>query len=111
MIPITITNFREVILFHLQAKLRSGQPGEMTYGEIWRACEQAAPNFLLPMNPHRERRQFIARVLDDIHRLDLETKISVVTLEGDRIDHIRVTEWGREYLSTVDFTNTGSVIK
>lgn len=103
--PVTITNFDEVILYSLQQKLQTGARPELSFSEIWRACEKAAPNFILPYDPHRNRRQFVANIFEHIRRLELETKIDVICLIHDRIDRITLTDWGKEYLASVVFTN------
>jgi hypothetical protein len=103
--PVTITNLDEVILYSLQQKIQSGERGKLSFLEIWRACEKAAPNLILPFDPHRNRRQFVASVFGEIKRLEMERKIDVICLIHERIDHITLTDWGMEYLESVVFTN------
>ncbi len=103
--PVTIHNFDDVILFELQQKLNVGAWPELTFNEIWRACEAAGKNFVIPINPYTNRRQFVAQIFEYIKRLELEGKIEVIMLVQDRIDHISLTDVGNEYLDNTVFTN------
>lgn len=100
-----ITNFSDVILFSLQQKLQVGARAELTFNEIWRACEKAGKNFVIPRNAYTHRKQFVAEVFEYIKRLEMERKIDVHSIIQDRVDHITLTEQGEEFLRRVIYTN------
>jgi hypothetical protein len=105
MTPTPISDFDDVILFELQKKIQRGALPILSFGEIWSASANAAPNFFAPIDPTTRRSVFIARMMDAIATLQKIELISVITNYGDKIDSVRLTQSGINHVAKIIYTN------
>ncbi|MDP1675699.1 MAG: hypothetical protein Q8L88_02445 [Bacteroidota bacterium] len=105
MTPTPISDFDDVILFELQKKVQIGKLPSLSFGEMWKASADAAPNFYAPIDPTVRRSAFIARMMQAVEILHKSELITVSTNYGDKIDSIMLTEAGINHVSKIVYTN------
>ncbi len=103
-----IKNFRDVILYHLQAgsfDRVNTSLGCLTFGQIWRICEASAPKLNLPV-PTDVDKKFVAILMRSVTDLEEDGLIKVHKKDaGSKISHIFSSNDGEAYLRTVTFSH------
>jgi hypothetical protein len=105
MTPAPINNFDDVILFELQKKVNEGKYAELTFSELWKASVDAAPGFWAPVNPHSQRKQFVARLMEALSILTKCEYVAVNTNAEDNVESVRLLASGLVHVSQIVYTN------
>lgn len=101
---IEITSYHHVILRALQRKLPEGPDGKsMTFSELWRSIEAAAP-FIKPNMRPPNKTDIAREILWGTGELD-EGMIITRDVRAGKLISITLTEFGEKYLRSTIFSH------